>query len=32
VKVRGKKALDDVMVRRLKEDIRDVQGGLRGDN
>jgi superfamily II DNA or RNA helicase len=28
VKVRGKKALDDVMVRRLKEDIRDVQGGF----
>ena len=26
VKVRGKKALDDVMVRRLKEDIRAVQG------
>ena len=28
VKVRGKRALDDVMVRRLKEDIRDVQGGF----
>jgi len=28
VKVRGKKALDDVMVRRLKEDIRSVQGGF----
>jgi len=28
VKVRGKKALDDVMVRRLKEDIRAVQGGF----
>jgi superfamily II DNA or RNA helicase len=28
VKVRGKKALEDVMVRRLKEDIRDVQGGF----
>jgi superfamily II DNA or RNA helicase len=28
VKVRGKKALDDVMVRRLKEDIRNVQGGF----
>jgi SNF2 family DNA or RNA helicase len=28
VKVRGKKALDDVMVRRLKEDIREVQGGF----
>ena len=26
VKVRGKKALEDVMVRRLKEDIRQVQG------
>jgi superfamily II DNA or RNA helicase len=28
VKVRGKRALEDVMVRRLKEDIRSVQGGL----
>src|SRR5438093_1448764 len=28
VKVRGKKALEDVMVRRLKEDIRSVQGGF----
>lgn len=28
VKVRGKKALEDVMVRRLKEDIRCVQGGF----
>src|SRR5712691_9453416 len=28
VKVRGKRALDDVMVRRLKEDIRNVQGGF----
>jgi SNF2 family DNA or RNA helicase len=28
VKVRGKKALEDVMVRRLKEDIRNVRGGL----
>ena len=28
VKVRGKKALDAVMVRRLKEDIRAVQGGF----
>jgi len=28
VKVRGKKALEDVMVRRLKEDIRNVQGGF----
>lgn len=28
VKVRGKKALDQVMVRRLKEDIRAVQGGF----
>lgn len=27
VKVRGRKALEDVMVRRLKEDIREVQGG-----
>jgi hypothetical protein len=28
VSVRGKKALEDVMVRRLKEDIREVQGGF----
>src|SRR5450755_3456168 len=28
VKVRGKKALENVMVRRLKEDIRKVQGGF----
>lgn len=28
VKVRGKKALDEVMVRRLKEDIRSIQGGF----
>ena len=28
VKVRGKRALQDVMVRRLKEDIRAVQGGF----
>lgn len=28
VKVRGKKSLDEVMVRRLKEDIRAVQGGF----
>ena len=28
VKVRGRKALEDVMVRRLKEDIRTVQGGF----
>ena len=28
VKVRGKKVLEDVMVRRLKEDIRAVQGGF----
>ena len=28
VEIRGKKALDDVMVRRLKEDIREVQGGF----
>lgn len=28
VKVRGKKTLDDVMVRRIKEDIREVQGGF----
>lgn len=28
VKVRGKKVLSEVMVRRLKEDIRQVQGGF----
>src|SRR5207237_2347790 len=28
IKVMGKKALEDVMVRRLKEDIREVQGGF----
>ena len=28
VKIRGKKVLEDVMVRRLKEDIREVQGGF----
>ena len=28
VKVRGKGALDQVMVRRLKEDIREIQGGF----
>jgi len=28
VKVRGKKSLEDIMVRRLKEDIREVQGGF----
>jgi len=28
VKVRGKKDLEDVMVRRLKEDIRQIQGGF----
>ena len=28
VKVRGRKALEDVMVRRLKEDIRKTQGGF----
>ena len=28
VKVRGRKALEDVLVRRLKEDIREVQGGF----
>jgi superfamily II DNA or RNA helicase len=27
-KVRGRKALEDVMVRRLKEDIREIQGGF----
>jgi SNF2 family DNA or RNA helicase len=27
-KVRGKRALEDVMVRRLKDDIREVQGGF----
>jgi superfamily II DNA or RNA helicase len=28
VKVRGRKALEDVMVRRIKEDIRGLQGGF----
>ena len=28
VKVRGKKDLDAVMIRRLKEDIREIQGGF----
>ncbi len=28
VKVRGRKALEEVMVRRLKEDIREVRGGF----
>ena len=28
VPVRGKRALEDVMVRRIKEDIREVQGGF----
>ncbi len=28
VKVRGKRELDDVMVRRLKDDIRAIQGGF----
>ena len=28
VPVRGRNALDDVMVRRIKEDIREVQGGF----
>jgi hypothetical protein len=28
VKVRGKRSLEDVMVRRLKEDIRAIQGGF----
>jgi hypothetical protein len=28
VEIGGKKALEDVMVRRLKEDIRFVQGGF----
>ncbi|MEX1263841.1 MAG: DISARM system SNF2-like helicase DrmD [Actinomycetota bacterium] len=28
VKVRGKRDLEDVMIRRLKEDIREVQGGF----
>ena len=28
VKVRGKQALEEVMVRRLKEDIREIQGGF----
>ncbi len=28
VRVRGRKALEDVMVRRLKEDLRKIQGGF----
>lgn len=28
VKVRGRRALEDIMIRRLKEDIREVQGGF----
>ena len=28
IRVRGKRVLDDVMVRRLKDDIREVQGGF----
>src|SRR5262249_42592350 len=28
VKVRGKRVLEDVMVRRLKDDVREVQGGF----
>src|SRR4051794_28355089 len=28
VKVRGRKAVEDVMVRRIKEDIREIQGGF----
>ena len=28
VKVRGRRVLDDIMVRRLKEDVRQVQGGF----
>src|SRR3954465_6474213 len=28
VKVRGRRALEDVMVRRIKEDIREIQGGF----
>ena len=28
VKVRGKSVLEDVMVRRLKEDLREIQGGF----
>ena len=28
VKIRGKSELDEVMVRRLKEDIREIQGGF----
>jgi superfamily II DNA or RNA helicase len=28
VRVRGKRALEDIMVRRLKEDIRAIQGGF----
>lgn len=32
VKIRGKNALEDVMVRRLKDDIRSVQGGFPARN
>ena len=28
VPIRGKKALEDVMVRRIKEDVREIQGGF----
>jgi superfamily II DNA or RNA helicase len=28
VRVRGKKALEEIMVRRLKDDIREIQGGF----
>src|SRR3954449_5163523 len=28
VKVRGRRAVEDVMVRRIKEDIREIQGGF----
>ena len=28
VRVRGRRVLDDVMVRRLKEDLREIQGGF----
>ena len=32
VKVRGKRALEEVMVRRLKDDIREIQGGFQRRN
>ena len=32
VKVRGKRDLEDVMVRRLKDDIREIQGGFPNRN